>query len=282
MSTTPLTLAEAVPLGTVYLQRLLAAAEIRSLVIKGPAFVELGVRKPKQSHDIDILIHPSDRKRVRDVLGNADWRAVSLAFPTDTERFANSITYAHARFTSTVDVHHYFPGVLGGEDAFEVMWSSRTKVVVAHQPLTTLRRDHALVIEGLNSLKGTRPSGWERRVEAIRDGADAIDPESVLDAARSIGARHTASALITALGGSGPSAPVGWAYWEWRMTAGRGWTYRMVIHTLSAAPWRLPWVAWWLLFLDSSTARTWAVENNVPYRNRLQIMTCRLRRAWGH
>ena len=57
----PLTLAEAVPLGTVYLQRLLVSAGIRSLVIKGPAFVELGVRKPRQSNDIDLMVAPGDR-----------------------------------------------------------------------------------------------------------------------------------------------------------------------------------------------------------------------------
>ena len=37
MSSIPLTLAEAVPLGTVLLQRLLDDAGIRSLAIKGPA-----------------------------------------------------------------------------------------------------------------------------------------------------------------------------------------------------------------------------------------------------
>ena len=60
MSSIPLTLAEAVPLGTVLLQRLLDDAGIRSLAIKGPAFVELGVRRPRQSLS---LIHISEPTR---------------------------------------------------------------------------------------------------------------------------------------------------------------------------------------------------------------------------
>ena len=61
-------LAEAVPLGTVLLQRLLDDAGIRSLVIKGPAFVELGVRRPRQSNDIDLLVAPGDRKAATELL----------------------------------------------------------------------------------------------------------------------------------------------------------------------------------------------------------------------
>lgn len=51
MSGDPLTMAEAVPLGTVHLQRMLERVGVRSLVIKGPAFVELGVRAPRPKEE---------------------------------------------------------------------------------------------------------------------------------------------------------------------------------------------------------------------------------------
>lgn len=104
----PLTLAEAVPLGTVHLQRLLAAAGVRSLVIKGPAFAEHGVRRPKQSNDIDLLIHPQDREGMTSALVVAGWTSISHWFPPALDDVVYSTTFRHPLFPVTLDLHHHF------------------------------------------------------------------------------------------------------------------------------------------------------------------------------
>ena len=160
--TQPLTLAEAVPLGTVHLQRLLATAGIRSLVIKGPAFVELGVRKPKQSNDIDLLIHPRDRKGMTTTLVAAGWTSISHWFPPALDDVVYSTTFSHPQFPASVDVHHYFTGVFARADGFEVLWERRTEVQIANSRVLTICRAHALLFEALNKFKAVRPETWPR------------------------------------------------------------------------------------------------------------------------
>lgn len=117
MSSEPLTLAEAVPLGTVYLQRLLERAGVRSLVIKGPAFAELGVRKPRVSNDIDLLIHQDDRTTATEVLAASGWSIISHWFLPALDEVIYSTTFRHALFPSTLDLHHRFSGLFAGAAA---------------------------------------------------------------------------------------------------------------------------------------------------------------------
>ena len=214
MSSIPLTLAEAVPLGTVLLQRLLDDAGIRSLVIKGPAFVELGVRRPKHSNDIDLLVAPEDRTAASEALAQAGWSIISHWFPPALDDIIYSTTFRHPQFPSTLDLHHHFSGFFAG-DAFEALWRSRTCVAVAHHDVVTVGREHALIIEGLNAIKmleeGSRAEAADRVVRAVTD----VDVDAVAAAAESVGARHTAAPLITVLGGGSPSGPPPPGYDQW-------------------------------------------------------------------
>lgn len=280
MSSIPLTLAEAVPLGTVMLQRLLDDAGIRSLVIKGPAFVELGVRKPKQSNDIDLLVAPEDRTVATEVLVQAGWSIISHWFPPALDDVIYSTTFRHPQFPATLDLHHHFSGLLS-EGAFEALWRSRTSVVVAHHDVVTVGREHALIIEGLNAIKMLEDGS---RAEAARRVVDAaveveVGPGAVEAAARAVGARHTAAPLITALGGSEPSEPAPESYRQWVDRGARNSSLDLVRDILQRAPGHAPRVVWEQLTLDPYVARFWALTHGVPYSSPQQILWVRVRRA---
>ncbi|MGO4130786.1 nucleotidyltransferase family protein [Janibacter sp. RAF20_2_2] len=278
MSSIPLTLAEAVPLGTVLLQRLLDDAGIRSLVIKGPAFVELGVRRPRQSNDIDLLVAPGDREAATEALAAAGWSIISHWFPPALDDVIYSTTFRHAQFPSTLDLHHHFSGFFA-DDAFDALWRSRSCVAVAHHDVVTVGREHALVIEGLNAFKmledGSRAEAADRVVGVVAD----IDVDAVAEAAESVGARHTAAPLITALGGGSPSSSPPPGYEQWVQRGARNSGRDLIIDILSRAPGQAPRVVWEQLTLDPDVARFWAATHGVPYRSPQQILWVRVRRA---
>jgi hypothetical protein len=271
----PLTLAEAVPLGTVHLQQLLAAAGIRSLVIKGPAFVELGVRKPRQSNDIDLLVAPGDRTAATEALAEAGWSIISHWFPPALDDIVYSTTFRHERFPATLDLHHHFSGFLTKQDVFEAMWQERQSVQVAHLAALTTSNEHALIIEALNRIKYL--DDCDRHSAAVRVVADAnpFDLARVAAAAETLGARHSASPLTEALGGSTPSEPPPAGYRRWTVQASQNRGRDLFKEILLRAPQHLPRILWQQLALDPHMARLWADAHGVEYRSPRQVLRLR-------
>ncbi|WP_435203073.1 nucleotidyltransferase family protein [Janibacter sp. GS2] len=279
MSPEPLTVAEAVPIGTVHLQRMLDGVGVRSLAIKGPAFVALGVRPPRQSNDIDLLIHEDDRATATEALAGAKWSVISHWFPSALDEIIYSTTFRHALFPVTLDLHHRFSGLLTGAAAFETLWDRRTQVEVAHQAVVTVGREHALVLEALNAMKlleeGRRAASAARVVSA----AEHFDAAEVAEAALSVGARHTAAPLITALGGGAPVDPPPPGYRRWQARGARNSTRDLIVDLIRRAPGQIPRVVWQQLTLDPATARFWAHAHGLAYRSRWQILGSRIGRT---
>ena len=280
MSSVPLTRAEAVPLGTVMLQGLLAEAGLRSLVIKGPAFGELGVRAPKESNDIDLIIAPEDRERATEALSAAGWMIISHWFPPALDDIIYSTTLRHPQFPVTVDLHHHFTGFLT-RDAFEALWTERAVVTLAHRPVDVPGYEHAVIIEGLNAIKMLPEERRPGAARAVADAAGPVDVGRLESAAESIGARHTAAPLITALGGETPSSlpPEGFDSWVERGARNSG--RALVRDVIRRAPHHAPRVVWEQLTLDPFVAQFWARTHGVDYRSPRQILWVRVRRALG-
>lgn len=239
----PLTLAEAVPLGTVHLQRLLAAAGIRSLVIKGPAFVELGVRKARQSNDIDLLVAPGDRDVAIRAVVAGGWSGLSPWYPRTLDDVTYSMTFCHPQFPVTVDLHHHFAGLLS-PDAFDVLWRRRGTVDIAHREVQVPHRTDAFVIEALNALKSRLPGQWASVAERVIEHAGDVSADDVVGAAQSLGAMETASPVIEALGDPVSLARPSAAYVRWANEAGHERPRVLLVHLLRRAPWAIPCVVW--------------------------------------
>ncbi|SMC31238.1 nucleotidyltransferase family protein [Janibacter indicus] len=278
MSSIPLTLAEAVPLGTVWLQRLLADAGIRSLAIKGPAFVELGVRRPRQSNDIDLLVAPEVYATATDVLVAGGWKVVSYNLPPGLEHTKYSVTLRHDQMPATVDLHQRFEGMLA-QDVFDTLWHERESVVIAHQEVTTVGRDHALIMELLNAVKPQPPTARAVAAGQVVDrAAVTCDPHDLAAAARAVGARHTAADLIVALGGERPTDPPSSEEAEWIANPFSYNRLDLLRDTMRQAPHHLPQVLLEQLLLTPDAAKFWALTNDLEYRGRVQVLWHRVRR----
>lgn len=272
-----LTLAEAVPLATVLLQRLLADAGVRSLAIKGPAFVELGVRAAKQSNDVDLLIHPDDRADMDRTLRRAGWWKLSYYFPPEIDDVVYSTTYAHPRLPSSVDVHHTFPGLLmDRRAAFEALWADRRDATLAHHTVVTTSAPHALVLETLNRLKSTREAAWgEVAGDVVKGLGASLTAEELTQSASLVGAERTVSPVVVAMGGV-PVRGHDPAYDGWRRACRPSRSGDILTPILRRAPRSLPRVIWHQVTLGEGAARVWAQAHNVPYRNRWQVLGYRI------
>ncbi|WP_282071621.1 nucleotidyltransferase family protein [Janibacter hoylei] len=271
-----LTIDEALPLGAVAVQRVLDRAGVRSLMIKGSAFAELGVRSPKAGNDIDLLIDRSDRDPALAALASAGWITVSPRTPGALEGLHYSTTMRHPHLIPSLDLHHTFAGLLDAPGAFEAMWVERTTIELAHQPVAVPCVEHAALLEALNALKDTRPADWPQVSHWLADACDHLDVDLLSASAEPIGARHSAAPFITALGGAAPDESVPTGYEEWVSGAGRTYSYRALRHTLRRAPHLLPWTMWWLLTLNEEAARLWASTHGVEYRGRWRLVATRV------
>lgn len=270
---------EAVLLGTPHVQSTLLGSGIRALAFKGPAFVELGVRAPRQSVDIDVLIHPDDRDRATRVLAQAGWRSVSGPILAKLEAVQYSNTLRHETFPVTVDLHHILPGVLDWPDAFDVLWRDRVSVDIAHHPVLTFSPPHGLVFEALNAMKCRPPESWDGGCQTVLRRAEQQDPAAVVRAAESIGAEHTALPLTRALGMPVPTSPPQVGYQRWAECHSDKGRFKVLRYALRHAPEHVPKLVWHLIALDHDAARFWTDRQDLTYRGRLDVLRLRIARA---
>lgn len=278
-----LTPAEATPLCLVTVAALLRSAGIRALAIKGPAFDALGVRQPRVSSDVDVLIDPRKVPLAHTILESAGWRDWAPE-PLWGPFGAHSTTMEHPLWLCTLDAHSNFPGFLAGPQAtFDHLWDARTEIDVAHQKVLTLCRPHALALETLHLLRGTSP---DAEADVVRDVLAAMPQPLTPSEAATLGpllgrsgSSGTLATLATLTGvlapGTTPDQRASLADWRSRQRS-------------SAAP-----LAWWFealrnnpvkalirglehAWLTDGQARTWAKAKGVDYRGRVHVFSLRL------
>lgn len=143
----------------------------RVLAIKGPVVAMQGLRKPRVSADIDILVHPDDLTSFVDRMHGIGWhRAVEPTSPRLVR--SHSINLLHNYWPLGVDVHHYFPGFLAPDDeVFEVLWSRRAHYTLAGVPVTACDSVGQAALVGLHLLRED-PDGTSARVDDLIDHAE--------------------------------------------------------------------------------------------------------------
>lgn len=267
-----LSLAEAVPLVTVLLQRLLEVGGVRALAIKGPGFAQLGVRTPRLSNDVDLLIHPEDRSAAAEKLVAAGWRPVVQAdLPAVLDEVFYSTTFWHPMLPTSVDVHHHFPGLLCDDDAtFEALWRERSSVTLAHQEVPAPSAAAALVMETVNLLRSLPEPAWDSAAATLAPRAPEIPVEELVATARQIGASCTAASLIRARGGQDECLP-GPAFERWRTECGPDSFRRFVGRVVRRHPRSVPRVVARHLVPSRSSAEHWAAVRGLSYEGRWQV-----------
>ncbi|TDX81163.1 putative nucleotidyltransferase-like protein [Rathayibacter sp. PhB151] len=235
---------EAVPLLTAFVHRRAETAGLRALALKGPIADADGLRPPRASGDVDVLVPPEDAPRLVALLAGDGWTERPWPdAPTLAQKHSRS--YRHPDWPVDIDVHWRWPGFLApAAEAFESLWNRRRTVEIAGRPVATVGVADMALILALHSLRDawqitdprrTGPSDYELLVDAVAARPALHAP--LRDAAESLGAVPTAAPFLHALGvparaGEAPADQLrAWRLGALSRHAAAGW-----VEALRAAP----------------------------------------------
>jgi hypothetical protein len=107
------------------------AAGIRALAIKGLTLQEQGLRLPRLSADVDVLVHPQDHAEMLAQLAAIGWRR-SVMTTNARVLIPHSADLVSDYWPVSIDLHHYFPGFLEDPGAvFDVLWERHERIKMA-------------------------------------------------------------------------------------------------------------------------------------------------------
>ncbi|MBE7323856.1 nucleotidyltransferase family protein [Nocardioides sp. Y6] len=207
MSTAPgerLTGAEAMELLYVLTADVARRAGVRSLAIKGSVLGDQGLRAPRVSADIDVLVHPDDMEAFAAGMAAAGWRRNP---ETRTAKFLtyHSVDLLNDHWPMGIDAHRYFPGFLAPPDeVFEELWTRRSTLACAGHEVPCTGVTGSVAISALHYLrapgKPTNRAALDElvgRAETVLDDALRLE---LADLARRTGAVRTLAPFLDGLG----------------------------------------------------------------------------------
>jgi hypothetical protein len=198
---TALTLDEAVALGYAMVVRAAEDVGVRALAIKGPVLALQGLREPKASVDVDVLVDPAGLARVLSALAGLGWHDDGL---TETPGIVpqHSVTVRHPRWPCEVDVHHWFPGFLADPaEVFDVLWARRTTVPIAHTPVTSCDPVGSAAIAALHYLRDQhKQAPLDELAGTVRGTWTATQVEELATLAADTGAADTLRPFLDQVG----------------------------------------------------------------------------------
>lgn len=160
---TTISTSAAVELAHAMVSSLASSLGVRALLIKGPVASMFGLRAPRVSADVDVLVEQRDVEALCQVLIERGWHPpVQREVPLVLDR--HSMTLVHDRWPCAIDVHWEFPGMLcGSTEAFDALWETRTAVVLANRSVLVPSRAGMALFVALHAWR--RPSDPRSRVE---------------------------------------------------------------------------------------------------------------------
>ncbi|MFS0733998.1 nucleotidyltransferase family protein [Microbacterium sp. 1P10UB] len=197
-----LSLAAAVELGHAWLQAAADRAGIRALLIKGPALHRHGLRPPRTSGDIDVLVDPAAFDELCEAVMSAGWRERDSTV-LGRHMAKHSRTFLHDRWPCDIDVHRFYPGMLAPpEVTFDPLWSRRTLMDFAHRDCAVPDRTGSFLILALHSMRGTdRQQRHEQELaNLLRIDLTSGEREDIAELARLTGSAQTLAPVLSSLG----------------------------------------------------------------------------------
>lgn len=148
-----LLLAEAVDLCHALVDWVAESLEIRVIFIKGPISGLQGLRRPKVSGDVDVLVSPADLDPLIKGLNSRGWTQRPTDFDESTFP-VHSVTLLHPTWPNDIDVHFRFPGMeRPATECFELLWSRTATFPLAGRPLKAPSRELGICILALHALR---------------------------------------------------------------------------------------------------------------------------------
>lgn len=201
---------------TALLAHLTREAGIDALVIKGLATEHHGLRPPRISGDVDLLVRPREVARCIALLAEHGWHPAGPRLPK------HAAAFIHPQWSCSLDLHEYFPGLLvEPDDAFDQLWAERTEAHIAHQRVACPGYLGTTMVQAVNALRtpGPRDDDLEFLIQHwSNESATAL--EQLTAFAAELAATATAGPFFSALGAvvepTGTDR-AGWLEWQLRM-----------------------------------------------------------------
>lgn len=267
-----LLLAEAVDLCHALVARVAESLGIRVIFIKGPISGLQGLRRPKISGDVDLLVSPTDLDTLVEGLNNRGWTQRPTDFDESTFP-VHSVTLLHPMWPNDIDVHFRFPGMeRPAEECFELLWSRTADFPLAGRPLKAPSRELGICILALHALR----SPWLEDSKAELAFLKTITTPDMLPVLLAVseelmcgGALHPF--LLAAFGptyGSEPPAPS--EEWRRRVAARSLGSARLI--ALLEGPWHArPAMLYQALNPSKKALLAYDLYADVSFRGRLKI-----------
>lgn len=178
------------------LQVLAEDSGVDLLHVKGPSVDASLTGGERESIDADVLVRPGHVLRLITAMHAHGWTTMYRF--EDGSAFEHASTLVHA-VLAPVDVHRSFPGVDGGDAAFDRLWADRHLVDIAGVPcpVPSLVAQRLLLI--LHAARGGALASPD--VRRSWDDASVDEREEVMALARDVGAEVALAAGTGRLGG---------------------------------------------------------------------------------
>lgn len=285
-----LTGAEAMELLYVLTADVARRTDARALAIKGSVLGAQGLRAPRVSADIDVLVHPDEMERFATGMEQAGWRrAPTSSIPKFLDH--HSINLLNDHWPMGIDAHVYFPGFLAPPaDVFEELWARRTTLTCAGRAVPCTDVSGSAAIAALHYLRGPSQPANQAALDALVDRAtgvlDDAGRDALVDLAQRAGAVRTLAPFLARIGleatPTHPSEDSEFARWQTATTTHghlAWWT------TLRRTPLhRWPGYVWHALMLNPDELRAYhgdRTETTPLWRLRVRRWQRVLRRLPG-
>lgn len=199
-----LSLFEAVPLAHALVGRIAADEQVRVVFIKGPTAELQGLRDPRSSVDVDVLVDPSRRDRLADRLIELGW-VDEHPYTSPTVLPMHSLTHRHPSWPCELDLHDRFPGFFAEPQVvFDRLWERRSTVEVAGQAIACPAPAGQALVLALHALRDPHDPGKARDLSAlvarVRETANPDSLHDLAELAHDLGAADTAAPFLDRVG----------------------------------------------------------------------------------
>lgn len=266
---TRLTGAEAIPLAYALVARVAADHGIRALAIKGVVLAHHGLRAPRVSADVDVMVHPDDLDAMQSAMESAGWR---LAGPHENPQILghHSVDMVNDHWPIGLDLHSFFPGFLApGGDVFDILWERRTALPQAGQPVHFSDLVSSAAIAALHHLRSLwqpeNTAAFDVLVEKSLTRLDAEARRELADLARATGAARTLAPYFARLGMEvEPVHPAEETEYDRWVLGTNAHPYAAWWYEFRALPWRRrPRFVWYALVLSPEEMRAYHGDHSL-------------------
>ncbi|WP_110239375.1 nucleotidyltransferase family protein [Nocardioides gilvus] len=266
-----LTQTEAAPLIYVLTTTVAARTETRALAIKGVVLAHHGLRAPRVSGDVDVIVHPDDLDRFLAGMESAGWTAnATTTTPKLLEYHSVDLTNDH--WPMSIDVHSYFPGFLApADEVFDRIWARRVEFDQAGHPVPATDLVSSAVVAALHYLRHPGLAHKQAAMETLAELATPLfapgsqNATDLVAFARDTGCVRPLTPFLERLGL--PTTPVhpaeetGYERWRLATTADPRMAWWLEFRALPLR--RRPAFLWYALMLEDEELRTYHGDRTV-------------------